>query len=151
MQTYPLRPRVALQTSLPMPAAFALLSVLMLRPWVLTLAGLAVATLVCLLGYRRARRRYLQVDDQGLTVQRDTFRLHADWDQVAGVGKDGGLIPLEVLELSGSTVEALDAQGRGTRLPAKIEGHPATRKIQIEAYLPHWREEIGSQRLPHLL
>lgn len=99
--------------------------------------------------YRRARRRTMTVGEDGLTVQRDKYRLFVPWSEVDSVSRQRRQLVLVVDELRAreSTVIAVDARGQQTRLPRGLDQKPYARRIHLNLYDREWRDGVVGQRL----
>lgn len=109
--------------------------------------GLAVgaACVVSMLG--RPRRRTLAWTEDGLVVQRDAYRLHATWDDVAEVRtRWHQLLRVEELVLTRSELRPVDSRGRTSQIPKGVRRRGADRIVQVSFYDKNWREgPIGEQ------
>ncbi|MFD0732399.1 hypothetical protein [Planotetraspora mira] len=91
----------------------------------------------------RVRRRSLTVHEDGMTAQRDAYRVSVKWADLVEVRRDklGGLVPLDVMVFSRSELEPVDARGKVRRsVPPKVTEVGADRRIQVGVYLRDWRE-----------
>lgn len=145
--TYPFRPAFAAVASLKAPfvvLAIWVVAALASESWWLMLAiGVLVSGGMFLVAYRRMRGRTLTVDDDGLTVQRDAYRLVVPWPAVTGVERrrHQRVFDVEELVVSEAQVVALDRRGKGTEVvPDEVGDHPALKRVLVSAYDEDWRD-----------
>lgn len=123
-----------------MPSMVAVLLLLLVRPLVLALPAVLVLLAFGTWSMLRASRRALTLTDDGLQLQRDTYRLEAPWHMVVGVdrGRRRGLLRADELILADSRITALDHRNETTTLPKRLQGHPATSRVQVSLYDRDW-------------
>ena len=123
-----------------MPCLAALLVLLVLRPLPVAVPLAAALLAFGLPSLVRASRRSLTVTEDGIQLQRDTYRLDASWDAVVGLerGRRRGLLRADEVLLADSRISAVDYRGRKTTLPQELEGHAATRRVQVNLYDRDW-------------
>ena len=151
MTPLPIRWPVAVLSSLTIPVVSGLLCLVFLRPLAMGAGiGLVLAVAILLPACGRIRRRTLQVDASGLTVQRDTYRMRAGWDDVVGVQRrrHQGLLVVDELVLADSSLEAVDSRGRPSTIPDDLPGQPATRRVMVSLYDKEWRTGPVGEHLP---
>ncbi len=152
-QSFQLRWSIAAGTTAVLPVLLGAVIAVTLRPVGLGVGlGVAVALAFGVTAARRVRRRTLTVFANGLTVQRDKYALTAPWSAVTGVRqrKLQGLLPVDELVLSESTVLPRDSRGRPSTVPAGLAGHPALLRIQVSLYDRDWRAGlIGAELRRH--
>ena len=97
----------------------------------------------------RASRRALTLSDDGVQLQRDKCRLDAPWHTVVGVdrGRRRGLVKADELILADSRIIALDHRNQATTLPKRLQGHPATSRVQVSLYDRDWASGPIGERL----
>ena len=97
----------------------------------------------------RVRRRLLQIGDTGLHVQRDKYALDVSWDSAIEISHRRmllGLIRVDDVTFTESTVIPTDSRGRPTAVPSKLAGHPGRTRVQINFYDKGWRSgSIGKE------
>ena len=153
MATYPFRPALAAAASLKAPfLALAIWVVAALASelwWLMLSSGILVSGAMFLVGFRRVRARTLTVDDVGMVVQRDAYRLAVPWGAVTGVERRRHQRVFQVDELlvSEAQVVALDRKGKETKVvPDEVRDHPATKRVLVSAYDEDWRGgPVGEQ------
>jgi hypothetical protein len=113
---------------------------LVLRPLPLAVPLAAALLAFGIPGLIRASHRSLTITNDGIELQRDKYRLDASWDAVVGLerGRRRGLLRADELLLADSRISAVDYRGRRTTLPPGLEGHPATRRVQVNFYDGDW-------------
>ena len=151
--TYPFRPAFAAVASLKAP--FAVLAIWVVAAlaselsWLMLTIGVLISGGMFLVAYRRVRARTLTIDDDGLTVQRDAYRLVVPWGAVTGVERrrHQRVFDVEELVVSEARVVALDRRGKETEVvPDEVGDHPALKRVLVSAYDEDWREgPIGEQ------
>ena len=108
------------------------------------LVVVVVVVVLAVAGMRgaRVRRRLLQVSGTGLRVQRDKYALDLSWDSTIGISHRRmllGLIHIDDLTFSDSTVIPTDSRGRAAAVPSKLAGPPGKTRVQINFYDKAWR------------
>ncbi|MEO5743784.1 MAG: hypothetical protein ABIQ53_04230 [Terracoccus sp.] len=134
-----LRSRALLEAFL-LPTVLGVFVLLIVHPLTLALPVLLVLVVIGTWSMVRASRRTLTVTENGLQVQRDRYRLEAPWHAVMRVdrGQRRALVKADEIVLTDSRIIALDYRDRATTLPKGLEGHLATRRVQVSLYNRDW-------------
>lgn len=152
MTTYRIRPAVAALSCATVPllvvAAWALLGLAVDSPPTIAV-GVLLGLALFVRNLVRVRRRSLTVSDDGLVVQRDSYRLVVPWAGIRGVRRRTHQLVMRAEELvvTGAQVEAVDPRGRPQDVGSQLDGHPATTRVMISFYDRHWREGPVGRRL----
>jgi hypothetical protein len=150
MMEFRIRWPIVAAESVVVPVLAGLIAVVLVRntPIAIAVVGVIVIIVTALRG-ARVRRRLLQVNGTGLHVQRDKYALDVAWDSAIGIHQRRmllGLIRVDDLTFSESTVVATDSRGRPAAVPHKLASHPGRTRVQINFYDQGWRSgAIGNE------
>lgn len=141
MQVYRVRPSVAAGLTLsgvPFLLVTALALVQLPRVSWVDLAPV----LVFVVWFLRTRRQTLTVSDEGMVVQRPSYRLMAAWSDVIEVRQRPGMVAkVDELVLRDARTESVDDRGKTGRLPRTMtEDDIALRRIRVSNFDKHWRD-----------
>jgi MFS superfamily sulfate permease-like transporter len=146
---YRIRWPIVIGTTVPAPLIVGIVVAVVVRPVALGVAvGVLAAGFFAVSSSRRMRRRWLEIDDDGLRVQRDRYALEASWADATSVSarKVLGILPVEELFLSERTLIARASNDKDVVFPPKLPEYLATRRVQVNLYDKNWRTgPIGDQ------